>query len=360
MAKKGKKGGSSGQRGKKKHAKELKRKNKLAGSVSHTPAAARAWDPQKEGIERFARRLHAPYYTLAHEIEDHASAPLDQLPSVVWTPQRIAALSTSELLTRLGAVGITTTEEAFVAATAQERSALRFARRAWLPVLRDGSSVHDHDLALLGACALWQRLRPATPSLEGILDPYLDGIAQALSNEPRAALEAWLQFFDRLRTLFTPEIRTIADIEALFDGEIDDIQFLTEDLFELARELDPRPEDLTRRVAAALGVIAEQLSGEDPRWWREVIHGQASLLAGINDLAGGEALLRATIARHPARLEARVALVDYLLDNEGDENGGVKQAIAVLEEAKASGAVPEHHREIDNRIDELREFHLED
>jgi hypothetical protein len=361
MAKKTKNRGSAGQRSKKKHEKELKRKHKLMSPAPLRPAlaGAAAWKPETEGISGYADRLRARYYPLACDIAEHTPSPLDELPGMVWQKPRIAALSTTDLLARLGAVGITTSEEAFIAATAADFSAIRFAQTAWLPLLSPTASVHDRDLALLGACSLWERLRPTPVSLEALGDAFRDGVEHALSTKFDLAVEAWLVFFDRLRSRFTPAIRTLPDLDRLLDGEVDDIEAWTDDLVDLTGSAHPRQDDLTRRVVAALGALAEQLDHAHPSWLAVIRDHQAHLLAGLG--AGDEAvaLLRAEIARDPGNLAPYVALTEVLMDDAADFREGVLAAIAVLEEARAEAALKADHSEINDRIAGLK-LHLDD
>lgn len=350
-----KKSGSSGKRGKKKHEKELKRKNKLANpSFSRLPRK-RDWNPVKEGIEGLAHRLRDHYYGVAHDLAAYTTASLATLPSVVWTNARIAALSTDELFARLGAVGIATTEAELLAAVAHESSAVHFAERAWLPLLRKASTVHDRDLARLAACALWKRLRPAEPSIEAILDSYLLGGDHAIIHEIEPALNRYLEFFDRLRPRLTPSIDTLAALDTLLDHGVNSVERWTEMLYELALDLEAQVPDLTRRVAAVFGELAVQLSGETSESRIFLVEDQARLLARIGAKAEGEQALHAMIARLPPDAYVYFTLVDFLTDDASEDPGDLHGAIAALEAAKTILPDPEDHWSFEERITELRD-----
>ncbi len=355
MAKKSKKSGSSGQRGKKKHQKELKRKSKLARPPAAAPVRVRDWKPEKEGIEGLSRRLHRSYGAMVYELARSTVTPLADLPAVVWTKPRILALGTSELLARLGALGIAATEADFLAATEAESSAVRFAERAWLPLLPRGSSVHDRDFVRLAAWALWQRLRPEAPPVEEILELCLTGDDHAVAEQPEPALRSWLAFFDRLRPRLTPSIRTLADLNNLFQGGLDDVDAWTQALYVFAVEKAARTPDLARRAAAVLGDFAERLSGEPDQWRVALADDQARLLTALGAKSEGERALRAMIARVAPAPDAWLTLVEFLTDDEDDDPDDLRGAIAALKAAKALEPDPEDHRDFDERLVDLRD-----
>ncbi len=353
-----KKSGSAAQRSKKKHQKELKRRPKVGSPPLPQADRDRPWNPEKEGIERLSRRVRRSFATVAHQLPRMSTVPLDALPAFVWTRPRIAALATSELLVRLAALGITTTEADFVAAIEAESSAVRFATRAWLPLVPRGSGVHDRDFVLLAACALFQRLRPEPPSIEAVVEDYLVGGDHAAAKQPELALPLWLRFFERLRPRLTPSIRTIRDLDELLDGGIDDADGWLQMLFIVGRQLGTRAPDLTRRAAAVLGEIAERLSGEPADFRMSVVDDQARLLAGIGEKAEGERALRSMIAHVAPDPEYWITLVDFLTDDSEDPRD-LRGAIAALEAANALLGEAEENWAIRARIPDLRAQLLE-
>lgn len=358
MAKK--KSGSAAQRGKKKHQKELKRRPKVGSSPLPQLDRDRPWVPEKEGIERLARRVRRSFATVAHQLPQMSTVPLDALPAFVWTRPRIAALTTSELLARLGTLGIATTEADFLAAVEAESSAVRFATRAWLPLVPKGRSVHDRDFVLLAACALFQRLRPEPPSIETIVEDYLVGGDHAAAKEPELALPLWLRFFNRLRPRLTRTIHTVRDLDNLLDGGIDDADGWLQMLFIVGRQLGTRAPDLTRRVAAVLGELAERLSGEPADYRLSLVDDQARLLAGIGEKAEGERALRAALAQITPDVEQWLTLVEFLTDDDTKDPRDLRGAIAALEATKALlGEEDAQDWEIQDRIADLRNQLLE-
>ncbi len=354
MAKKSKKSGSAAQRAKNKHKKALKRKNKIGSPSPPLLAHPRDWTPEKEGIDRLSHRLRRSFAAVAHDLARLSPTPLADLPAVVWTRPRIAALATSELLARLGALGIAVTEAEFLAAVDAESSAVRFARQAWLPLVPGGSSVHDRDFALLAACALWQRLRPESPPIEAVVDDYLDGAEHAAAKEPERALTLWLRGFDSLRPRLSPSIRTVRDLDALLDGGVDNADTWLEMLFFTARQLEKRVPELTRRVAAVLGELPDRLLGEPADFRVSVVDDQARLLAGIGEKVEGERALRAALARITPDAEHWLTLVEFLTDDDSEDPRDLRGAISALETMKALLGDDADDWEIQDRIADLR------
>ena len=222
MAKKAKKGSAAGQRSKKKHANEVKRKDKPSTRPSRflapePPAKPRfGWLPAAEGIEGLAARVGIHYYEAACNAADHAGATPNLLPSVVMIPSRVAALGTPALLARLAALGVVTDQDAFLATIGAEVSAVKLANDVWIPHLAASTTVHDRDFVRLAACELWKRLRPETPSTEGLLDLLHRGFDHARRDDDPAAVEIWLDFWTQLRKLLPPEARTLKAVDGFF------------------------------------------------------------------------------------------------------------------------------------------------
>lgn len=350
-----KKSGSSGQRGKKKHQKELKRKSKLARPPAARPVRVPDWKPEKEGIEGLSRRLRRSFAAIAYDLTRFTSTALADLAGVVWTKPRIVALATNEILARLGALGIAATEADFLAGTEAESSAVRFAERAWLPLMHRGSSVHARDFVRLAAWSLWERLRPEAPPMEEILELCLIGDDHAVAEEPELALRSWLAFFDRLRPRLTPSIRTLADLDTLFHGGLDDVETWTQALYVFALESAARTPELTRGAAVVLGDLTERLSGEPDEWRVLMVDDQARLLAAVGAKSEGEQALRAMIARVAPTPNAWLTLVEFLTDDEDDDPDDLRGAIAALKAAKALEPDPEDHWDFDERLADLRD-----
>jgi hypothetical protein len=297
----GKKHGAAAQRAKKKHEREVKRRR--AQSKRRLPTAACVgqakwrlpgprlldWLPAVDGIEGLSagERMH-PYE--AARIVEHLSwfdlgGP--KLPDVVWTPSKVAALETPELLARLERFGIRVDARAFVMATPRFGSAWRHARETWFPAMLATASVHDRDFAALAACELWRRWRADAPSQEMLLDPLLLGQAHADHHDYAAATARWLEFWALLRPLLPPEARTTAAADALLEGGGPLLGWAS-DLATAALYTSERDTALAQRAAQALAEVLAQFCDEDEAWKRAILEDRARCLrrAGARDETG--------------------------------------------------------------------------
>jgi hypothetical protein len=355
-----KKNGSAAQRSKKKHAKELKRKNKLSTRPApvppHAPAKPRfGWRPAEEGLEGLASKLDIHYYEAACDAARHAGTTADLLPSVVPTPARIAALETPILLACLAALGVVTDQEAFVAATGTETSAVSFANAAWIPLLTASALVHDRDFVRLAACELWRRFRPETPSTEGLLDLLHRGFRLARVDEDPAAVEVWLDFWAHLRQILPPEARTQKAVNRFIGKGFNAFDTWLEVLFSAAESAGKTHPELARRTVILLQEVRALLSDEDGEYQAMLREDHAGLLFRTGRPQEGEQLLRDVLAREPANTEVYFALASLLAPFDSRDHSTIASAIALLEEAKTKQVSPEDQRELDWRIAELRE-----
>jgi hypothetical protein len=275
----GKKHGAAAQRAKKKHEREVKRrraqsKRRLSTTARVGQAKWRLpgprlldWLPAVDGIEGLAagERMH-PYE--AARIVEHLSwfeLGGTKLPDVVWTPSKVAALATAELLAHLERFGIRADARAFVMATPRFGSAWRYARETWFPAMLATASVHDRDFAGLAACELWRRWRADTPSQEMLLDPLLLGQAHADHHDYAAATARWIEFWALLRPMLSPEARTTAAADALLEGGGPLLSWAS-DLATAALYTSERDTALARRAAQVLAEVLAQFCDEDEAW----------------------------------------------------------------------------------------------
>lgn len=278
----GKKNGGNAQRAKKKHAKEVKRRNAPA-KRPHVPAGAetaarlRAWRPAEEGIEGLVRRAGSHFYAAAASAAEIAGALGLTLPETVWTLPRIGVLPTEDLLARLSALGVRVDQSTFLADSGPLDSAVRLAEDRFLPLLPTSATPHDRDFARLAACELWKRFCPEIPSAEGRLDLYRRVMERASAEDERGTVVAWLELWTVIRARLTPEIRTVKALDALFGSLVssfDDWIELLVGAAEVAGSHDPA---LANRAAAALGEIHAQLADQDAAWKGRLLEDQTAL-----------------------------------------------------------------------------------
>jgi hypothetical protein len=132
-----------------------------------------------------------------------------------WTPARVFAMSTEEILAKLAGFGVTVTEASFAAESEGSWSATAIGQR-WSE--RAEVSKSDADFVWLAAVALWRRWSPARPSHEMVEDLVREGnsLFDAGSYGPafEALAQAWELVADRLR----PEDRDARRETSAYEG----------------------------------------------------------------------------------------------------------------------------------------------
>jgi hypothetical protein len=356
----GKKSGSAGQRSKKKHAKEVKRKNKPMTRPARqappvTTEARFGWRPAEEGIEGLADRVGIHYYQAATRVAEHVGGTSTLLPSAMITPAKRAALETPDLLARLAALGVVTDQDTFLAAIGTETSAVKLANQLWIPLLDASTTVHDRDFVRLAACELWQRFRPEIPSTEGLLDLFHLGFDHARKEEDARAVEIWLDFWAQLRRRLPPETRTVKAINDFF-GErfvaFDDWLEVLLSATESAAESHP---DLVQRTVTVVDEVRALLSEEGAEYQSMLVSDQAGLLFRTGRPGEGERVLRDLIAREPANVEAHLWLAMLLAPTGSEDRGELARALKLLEEAAVKRGQASDEWDLGMQITDMRE-----
>jgi hypothetical protein len=137
-----------------------------------------------------------------------------------WTPARLAALETDQILSRLRALGVDGRPEAFLP-LAQKTTCAWDVSTAWRQALAaDGRELDRHadDFLGLSACELWKRTCPERPSQEMLDDWMQAGYELSMEREARRACDRWLEVWEVIRSRLTPGMRTCEDAEVIFNG----------------------------------------------------------------------------------------------------------------------------------------------
>ena len=277
---------AAAQRAKKKHQKDTKRKLDVAAKRrSEAERAAgeaavraiqkaredvlREWKPEIEGIHGLAMRSQRNLFETARSLE-HLAHHGTALPDYLWTVSRVAAMSTEDIVTKLGGIGIETDQARFVSGSKQDISALGYWERALEPGLADTTPVRDLDFAALATCELWQRWQSERPSSEMMLGLLIDADEAEHHEDHALAGEKSLQMWGFLRTVL-PETRTVAQIEAALHVDWDFLSW-TDQLVEYGQAVRETKPELAQRIAAAVDQFIAEVSdaGDEERdAWRE-------------------------------------------------------------------------------------------
>lgn len=352
---------TSAQRAKKKHQKALKRAQQLAhrrkelvqhglkaASHLHTPFSR--WN-QAEGLEGLARQGKMTPFEAAHWADELAGRG-ERIPNKVWTAGRVRALPAEELLARLAALGISTSEQSFRELFAQEWAIWEAAERRWLPHLSAQATVHERDFVRVAACVLHSRWMPDIPSHEALLCAFFEGLDALERAEDRRAVERWLSFWRMLRPRLPTRIHPNDLISEL--GEMRQPFFSWAlDFSTAALNTVRQHPELAAPAAEVLGELLARLAPEDKHRELPLQGDRACLLEAAGRRDEAEQLLRQLREQYP-RQAVGYAIQADLWSREGADREHLQRALQLLEEAAARPVLDGKDWDLDARLQQVR------
>jgi hypothetical protein len=132
-----------------------------------------------------------------------------------WSPKKLKALSTEDIIKRLHANGIAISEEEYRRQSVGFLSAWDIGEQ-WLAKSKRRRSSDDTDFINLAACELWRRFCPEKVSLEMVDDWMQEGYS--LQRDSERACEIWDNVWQYFKTRFTPKMRRTDDVDQIFGG----------------------------------------------------------------------------------------------------------------------------------------------
>jgi tetratricopeptide (TPR) repeat protein len=314
----------------------------LEGSLEGDEPWHSPWDPWVDGLEGLVSKrglhpleaaVHADYFM---DMGFGDTGGSEEKPAL-WTRKAVASLATDDILARLDALGIYTNEAAFNEVASRSSSAWQLSREEWLPRLTVASDVHLRDFLGLTAHELWKRFRPDALSSEMVLEPFFE---RGYASDERRVMELDLAFWERLKRLLTPDIRTAKHVDALLaKGESghrsdNDDQRFSDWSMDIACFASDEPAalapELSGRVAAMLAEILDRLTDDRPWWRRALNESRASLLIAAGDREQAERILLDIIEQHPEHASAYFRLADLWTSRGASDPTAFKRAITLL------------------------------
>lgn len=222
-----------------------------------------------------------------------------QKARLFWTPRRVAALSTTDILAQLRQLAVDASPEAYLALAAGETSGWAVAER-WRVAGTGRLSRHTDDFLGLAACELWKRYSPERPSIEMLDDQMQEGYRLAEAKQGAKACDVWWEVWRTIRSRLQPEMRTLRQAAVVFDG----MQCLQNWVQDFAIELHNAA--LAERRYMEIGVqLCEDVLAQFPDESELLLMnfridlGELHFLAG--DLAKGEEAMLDVIRDYPDR-----------------------------------------------------------
>ncbi|WP_437619200.1 hypothetical protein [Sorangium sp. So ce1151] len=355
---------AAARRAKRKHEKEQKRKKRLSPKplgVSTRPAVPASappirWQPETQGIEGLAAAARVPFYEAARLADGLARAhgASHPLRDAVWTRDRVCALETSALVDRLEQLGIRVDHDRFIAETPRFGSAVRWARETWLPLAPAHADVHARDFIALAACELWKRWRPGSPSQEGLHELLLLGEDHADRQDDMAATEHWIRFWESLRPLLTPELRTTGAAGELLGVDASVLFNWGSDFSMAATYAAGQDAALGRRAAEVQGEILTQFSAEADSWRLPLACDRAEVLYVTGERIEAERILREQMEAHATSAGAYVRLAELWAPYGSEDREAIIRALDLLAQAIARPVKDAADWDLAVRVKQLR------
>jgi hypothetical protein len=271
-----------------------------------------------------------------------------------WTNSRLAAMSTDDILTKLADLGVETSPEAFIAASAPFHSAWDLSA-TWKALGPRRIDRHDDDFLGMAATELWRRFCSDRPSFEMLDDEMQEGYRCSRLGDAVAACTLWQETWARLRLRLTPSMRTCDDAEYGFPGTQCLFNWLQDFRLELHNASIDDPAWAPRGIELCRAAI-EQFPDEQfvPSFRADVA--EFYFLSG--DTEEGERLLRQLIAEDPDAPEAYAVLSDCLEQQarRGQPPGDLQPAILLLEQALARPVREAASWDLERRLAALRDL----
>ncbi len=273
-----------------------------------------------------------------------------------WTPRKVAALSTEDLLAQLRALAVDASREAYLALAADQTSAWAISEH-WRAALGGRRSRHADDFLGLAACELWKRYCPERPSVEMLDDWMQEGYRLTSEGQGARACEIWWDVWRTIRSRLRPEMSNTWQAAVVFDGSQSLFNWLPDFVIELHNAA------LTDRRYAEIGVrLCQEVLAHFPDEDELFVTNHRADLGEFHFLAGepeeGEWVLLELIRDYPDRA-AGYALLAHILGYGHAPNHGQpidrERARELLEQALARPVLDAADYDLEKRLAELRE-----
>ena len=188
------------------------------------------------------------------------NAPKSQAPSKGGAV-KVSQLSDREILSRLEAMGISTSKEAF-RAEASGSASLGDIRKEWSTRIKKSAKA-DARFLEKALTELWHRFLPERPSVEMIDRWMQEGYEYAEQGDDARAAEIWLVTLRALESRFTETIRSTAEADKLFNG-LESIGEWLLDFIETLRDLAEQKPRYAETGVQVCDLLLARFTGEDP------------------------------------------------------------------------------------------------
>jgi len=276
-----------------------------------------------------------------------------------WTPGRMAALETKDIVERLSRFGIDGQAENLRGLAAGQTSAWSIAC-VWYAEI-DARNVrlsrYDEDFVGLAACELWERYLPDRPSFEMLDDWMQEGYRLADAHRHGAACDRWQQVWEVIEQRLQPEMRSCDDAAVVFDGTECLFNWIQDFAIELqnAARLDP---EYARAGVRLCEHVLSQFVDENEDFRDNFLADLGDFLFLDGKPADGERVLMDIIDRDPNHALGYVRLADVLGHGVRPGDGPIdrNRAVAILEWALKRPVHDADAFDVETRLADLRQL----
>lgn len=268
-----------------------------------------------------------------------------------WSMNKLARLSTEEIVHPLLALGIDASERGYLPLTTGRLSAWSIGEY-WLEQEYIAVSQDEDDFICLAACELWKRYNPGWPSIEMIDDWITEGNRHCELCEEEQACDLWIQIWNAVRPRFTPQMTDFSSVDPVFRVS----EFFSNWIQDFMDALKNVAFENTRYAETGVRVAREVLA----QFVDESLLSRLNIQCDLGDLLvlanrreEGEAELQSVILNYPHLSQGYVRLAYLILDNSSGPADTLR-AIALLEQALAYPVEDEDDWDIHAQLADLR------
>lgn len=270
-----------------------------------------------------------------------------------WSMNKVARLSTEEIVHHLNALGIDASERGYLPLTSGRLSAWSIGED-WLEWVKDPPSPDDEDFICFAACELWKRYNPGWPSIEMIDDWITEGNRHCELCEEEQACDLWIQIWNAVRPRFTPQMTDFSSVDPVFRVS----EFFSNWIQDFMDALKNVAFENTRYAETGVRVAREVLA----QFVDESLLSRLNIQCDLGDFLTladrreeGEAELQTIIRDYPHLSQGYVRLADLILDHSSGPADTLR-AIALLEQALAYPVEDEDEWDIHAQLADLRDL----
>lgn len=285
-------------------------------------------------------------------LSDHASETENILSETRWEMRDVRALSTDEIVDKLGKIGIETDAETFREQVKGVNSAQEVTHQ-WCETTETEIDGFDYDFVMMAAEVLWARWLPDVPNKERIYDLVQEGQSQKDEGNSTEACEQWLTAWEFIVAVTPEESTTLDEAERHLPSFLSLESFLRSVDSTLATLAAEDPVYHEQRLEFCREVC-DQFPDANDEFRLDFRHFVADSLAELGQTADSRAEYEAIIEAYPDDPWAYKKLADsYWRESEGLNSAELERVATLYQQALETETPIEKPSAVSERLDEV-------